>query len=345
MQRTAPFLNRKELSREPTRNMRQISFVEALNEAIQEEMRRDPLVFVMGEDIGRMGGLFKVTSNLQNEFPAERVIDTPISEAAIAGAGVGAALVGARPVIEFQFLDFVTIAMDQIVNHAAKLRYMTGSMVSVPVVFRAPVCGGINLGAQHSQSLEAWFVHVPGLKVVMPSTPADAKGLLKSAIRDDNPVVFLEHRLLYAQTGAVPEGEHLVPLGVADLKRPGTDVTLVATGRTVSMALQVAERLSQEGIELEVIDPRTLKPLDSNRIFESIRKTNRLVVVNDGWRTCGYASEIMATVMENCFFDLDAPIQRVCNKDVPMPVAASLQKAAMVSEDEILNACRAVLSS
>jgi pyruvate/2-oxoglutarate/acetoin dehydrogenase E1 component len=325
--------------------MRQISFAEALNEAIREEMRRDSLVFVMGEDIGKMGGLFKVTSNLQDEFPPERVIDTPISEAAIAGAGVGAALAGTRPVIEFQFLDFITIAMDQIVNHAAKLRYMTGGMVSVPVVFRAPVCGGINLGAQHSQSLEAWFVHVPGLKVVMPSTPADAKGLLKSAIRDDNPVIFLEHRLLYAQSGSVPEEEHLVPLGVADVKRSGTDITLVATGRTVSMALHVANQLSEEGIELEVIDPRTLKPLDTDRMFESVRKTNRLVVVNDGWRTCGYASEIMATAMENCFFDLDAPIQRVCNKDVPMPVAAPLQKAVMVSEEDILNACRAVLSA
>lgn len=325
--------------------MRQTSYAEALNEALREEMRRDPLVFVLGEDIGRMGGLFKVTQALLEEFGPERVIDTPISEAAIAGAGVGSALVGTRPVIEFQFNDFMTIAMDQIVNHAAKLRYMTNGMVSVPLVIRAPVCGGISLGAQHSQSLESWFVHTPGLKVVMPSTPADAKGLLKSAIRDDNPVLFFEHRLLYAQTGEVPDKEHLVALGVADVKRTGTDLTLVATGRTVSLALRAAEKLSEEGIEVEVIDPRTLKPLDTELIFQSVRKTNRLVVVSDGWSACGYASEIMATVMEHCFFDLDAPIQRVCPKDVPMPVAGPLQKAVMVSEEDIVSNCRRVLAT
>jgi pyruvate dehydrogenase E1 component beta subunit len=325
--------------------MRQTSYAEALNEALKEEMRRDPLVFVLGEDVGRMGGLFKVTQALLAEFGPERVIDTPISEAAIAGAGVGSALVGARPVIEFQFNDFMTIAMDQIVNHAAKLRYMTNGMVSVPLVIRAPVCGGISLGAQHSQSLESWFVHTPGLKVVMPSTPADAKGLLKSAIRDDNPVLFFEHRLLYAQTGEVPDEEHLVALGVADVKRTGTDLTLVATGRTVSLALRAAEKLSEEGIEVEVIDPRTLKPLDTDLIFQSVRKTNRLLVASDGWSACGYASEIMATVMEHCFFDLDAPIQRVCPKDVPMPVAAPLQKAVMVSEEDIVSNCRRVLAT
>ena len=324
--------------------MRTISYVEALNEALKEEMRRDALVFVMGEDVGRMGGLFKVTQGLLEEFGPRRVIDTPISEAAIAGAGVGSALVGARPVIELQFLDFITIAMDQIVNHAAKSRYMTGGMVSLPLVVRAPVCGGIGLGAQHSQSLEAWFVHVPGIKVVMPSTPADAKGLLKSAIRDNNPILFLEHRLLYAQTGPVPEGtEYLVPLGLAEVKRSGTDVTMVATGRTVPLALTVASSLSAEGIDVEVIDPRTLKPLDSATIVRSVRKTNRLVIVNDGWKTCGYAAELMAVIMEESFFDLDAPIQRVCAADVPMPVATALQKAVMVSEEDIATACRAAM--
>jgi acetoin:2,6-dichlorophenolindophenol oxidoreductase subunit beta len=323
-------------------HMSEISYVEALNQALREEMRIDPFVFVLGEDVGRMGGLFKVTQGLLEEFGPERVIDTPISEAAIAGAGVGAALVGARPVIEFQFADFMTIGMDQIVNHAAKLRYMTAGMVSVPLTIRAPVCAGVNLGAQHSQSPEAWFVHVPGLKVVMPSTPADAKGLLKSAIRDNNPVLFLEHRLLYAQKGPVPDGEYLVPLGSADVKRPGANLTVVATGRTVPMALAVAEKLSAEGIDIEVIDPRTLKPLDTATIIRSVKKTNRLVVVSDGWHTCGYGAELMATVMDQCFFDLDAPIQRVCTKDVPMPVAPALQKAVMVSEEDILNACRAV---
>ncbi len=325
--------------------MRQISYAEALNEALKEEMRRNSLVFVLGEDVGRMGGLFKVTHALLEEFGPGRVIDTPISEAAIAGAGVGSALVGARPVIEFQFSDFMTIAMDQIVNHAAKLRYMTNGMASVPMVIRAPVCSGINLGAQHSQSLESWFVHIPGLKVVMPSTPADAKGLLKSAIRDNNPVLFFEHRLLYAQKGEVPDEDLLVALGVADVKRAGTDLTVVATGRTVLLALAAADKLAGEGIEVEVVDPRTLKPLDTDLIFQSVRKTNRLVVVSDGWSACGYASEIMATVMEQCFFDLDAPIQRVCTKDVPMPVAAPLQKAVMVSEEDIVRVCRQVLAA
>jgi len=325
--------------------MIQMSFAEALNQALQEEMRRDSCVFVMGEDIGRMGGLFKVTKGLLEEFGANRVIDSPISEAAIAGAGVGSALVGARPVIEFQFLDFITLAMDQVVNHAAKLRYMTGGSVSVPLVIRAPVCGGVGLGAQHSQSLDAWFVHVPGLKVVMPSTPADAKGLLKSAIQDPNPVIFLEHRLLYGQTGPVPEDDFSIPIGSADVKRSGKDLTIAATGRTVPLSLAAAEKLAGEGIDVEVIDPRTIKPLDKATIVNSVKKTNRLVVVSDGWRTGGYAAEIMAVVIEECFFDLDAPIQRVCGKDVPMPVAAALQKAAMVSENDILTACRIAVST
>ncbi|HLY59614.1 MAG TPA: alpha-ketoacid dehydrogenase subunit beta [Terriglobia bacterium] len=325
--------------------MRKISFAEALNQALKEEMRRDPLVFVLGEDIGRMGGLFGVTAGLSDEFGSSRVIDTPISEAAIAGAGIGAALVGTRPVIEFQFLDFIMIAMDQIVNHAAQYRYMTGGMVSVPMVMRAPVCGGIGLGAQHSKSLEAWFVHVPGLKVVMPSNAADAKGLLKTAVRDGNPILFLEHRLLYAQTGLVPDEEYLVPFGSADIKRTGTHLTLIATGRTVSMALNVADKLSERGIEIEVIDPRTLKPLDKPLICQSVGKTHRLVVVNDGWCTCGFASEIMAMVMEECFWDLDAPIKRVCNKDTPMPVAATLERAVMVSEGDISNACLEVIAA
>lgn len=325
--------------------MRNISFAEALNEALKEEMRRDPLLFVLGEDIGRMGGLFKVTAGLSDEFGPNRVIDTPISEAAIAGAGVGAALVGTRPVIEFQFLDFIMIAMDQIVNHAAQYRYMTDGMVSVPMVMRAPVCGGIGLGAQHSKSLESWFVHVPGIKVVMPSNAVDAKGLLKTAVRDGNPVLFLEHRLLYAQTGMVPDEEYLIPFGSAAIKRVGAHLTLIATGRTVSMALTVANKLSEKGIEIEVIDPRTLKPLDKPLICRSVSKTHRLVVVNEGWSPCGFASEIMATVMEECFWDLDAPIKRVCSKDAPMPVAATLEREVMISEQDISNACLEVAAA
>ncbi len=320
------------------------SYADALNEALREEMRRDPLVFVLGEDVAHMGGLFNVTKGLLDEFGHDRVIDTPISEAAIAGAGIGSALVGARPVIEFQFQDFMTIAMDQIVNHAAKLRYMSGGMVSIPLVIRAPICTGVALGAQHTQSLEAWFVHVPGLKVVMPSNPADAKGLLKSAIRDNNTVVFLESRMLYSQTGPIPPGEHLVPLGSAKVKRSGTNLTVVATGRTVGLALSAAEKLSKDGFDVEVIDPRTLKPLDSATILQSVHKTNRLVVVNDGSRTCGYAAELMATVVEECFFELDAPPQRVCTRDIPMPVAPTLQRAVMVSEEAIITACRQTLA-
>jgi len=231
------------------------------------------------------------------------------------------------------------------VNHAAKLRYMSGGMVSIPLVIRAPICTGVALGAQHTQSLEAWFVHVPGLKVVMPSNPADAKGLLKSAIRDNNPVIFLESRMLYSLTGPIPPGDHLVPLGSASIERAGTDLTVVATGRTVSLALSAAGKLSKEGVEVEVIDPRTLKPLDSATILQSVHKTNRLVVVSDGSRTCGYAAEIMATVVEECFYELDAPPQRVCTRDIPMPVAPSLQRAVMVSEEEIVSACRRTLAA
>jgi len=326
--------------------MSRLTFAAALNQGLREEMQRDRCVFILGEDVGRMGGLFKVTVGLLEEFGPSRVIDAPISEAAIAGAGVGSALVGTRPVIEFQFLDFITLGMDQVVNHAAKLRYMTAGSVSVPMVLRAPVGAGVGLGAQHSQSLEAWFVHVPGLKVVMPSTPSDAKGLLKSAIRDDNPVLFLEHRLLYSDVGPVPDDQNfLIPLGSAEVKRPGKDLSIIATGRTVPMSLSAAQRLEAEGVDVEVIDPRTLKPLDKATILNSVKKTNRVVVAGDGWRTCGYAAEIMAMIAEEALFDLDAPIQRVCGKDVSMPVAPDLQRAVMVSEEEIVRTCRTVVSS
>ncbi len=321
---------------------REISFGRALNEALREEMRRDSRVFVLGEDVGRLGGLFKVTEGLMQEFGKDRVIDTPISEAAIAGAGLGAALVGMRPVIEFQFMDFMTIAMDQIVNHAAKIRYMTGGQASAPMVIRAPVCGGVNLGAQHSQSLEAWFVHIPGLKVVMPSSPADAKGLLKSAIRDDNPVSVSGAQAALCADGPVPAEEYLVPLTNSAIKREGADMTVIATGRTVNLALTAAEKLAAEGIEIEVVDPRTLKPLDAGIIQRSIKKTNRAVIVSDGNRLCGYGAELAATIAESCFFDLDTPVKMVCGRDVPMPVAPILQRTVMISEEDLLQTCRAL---
>ncbi len=322
--------------------MKRISFAQALNEALHEEMGRDPSVFVVGEDVGLLGGLFQVTQGLLENFGPKRVIDTPISEAAIAGAGVGAALVGARPVIEFQFSDFMTIAMDQIVNHAAKLRYMTGGQAKVPMVIRAPVCSGISMGAQHSQNLEAWFVHVPGLIVVMPSTPYAAKGLLKAAIRDDNPVVFLEPRLLYASTGEVPEEDYVLPIGKATVRREGSDVTIVATGRMVGMALSAAERLSQEGLQAEVIDPQTLKPLDTETILRSVQKTSRLVIVNEGCRTCGYASEIAATMADLAIYHLDAPIRRVTAQDVPMPVSRALEAELLPNVEAILAAVKSI---
>lgn len=319
---------------------RTISYAAALNEALREEMQRDPSVYVLGEDIAKIGGLFEVTKGLLDQFGPQRVIDTPISEAAIAGAGIGGALVGGRPVIEFQFADFMTIAMDQIVNHAAKLRYMTGGQARIPVVMRAPICTGIGMGAQHSQSLESWFVHVPGLIVIMPSTPQAAKGLLKSAIRNDNPVIFLESRRIYATNGPVSDDEVLLPIGKATIHRPGDDVTIVATGQMVQLALSAAKNLSEVGVEVEVVDPQTLKPLDIDTILTSVKKTNRLVVVNEGARSCGFAGEVAATVGELAFDDLDAPIERVTSRDVPMPVSRILETEILPGEQDILDAVK-----
>jgi len=324
-------------------NSRSITYSEALNEALREEMQRDTNVFVLGEDVGVMGGLFQVTKGLLDEFGAERVIDTPISEAAIAGAGIGAALAGTRPVIEFQFNDFMTIAMDQIVNHAAKLRYMTGGQAQVPLVMRAAVCTGIGMGAQHSQSLEAWFAHVPGLVVVMPSTPYAAKGLLKAAVRDPNPVVFLEPRLLYTVSGEVPEEEYVSKMSESVVHRVGGDVTIVATGRMVGVASAAANKMSRDGIEAEIVDPQTLKPLDTETILESVRKTGRVVIVNEGSRSCGYAAEIAAIVSELAFDYLDAPIQRVTAKDVPMPVSRVLEKELLPDQKAVIAAVDRIL--
>jgi acetoin:2,6-dichlorophenolindophenol oxidoreductase subunit beta len=324
---------------------RQITYAEALNEAIREEMRRDGTVFVMGEDVAGWGagGVFGVTKGLVEEFGVERVRDTPISEEAIAAVAVGAAATGSRPVAEIMYVDFIGLAMEPIVNQAAKLRYMFGGKAKVPMVIRAQEGAGRGNAAQHSQSLEAWFCHIPGLKVVTPSTPADAKGLLKTAIRDDNPVIFLEHKVLYFAKGAVPAGEYTVPFGVADVKREGKDVTVVGIHTMVGKALQAADLLAEEGIELEVIDPRTLVPLDEQTIIDSVKKTGRLIVSHEAYTRGGYGAEIISRVVEAAFDYLDAPPLRVCARDVPVPYNATLETAALPQVEDIVAAARALM--
>jgi pyruvate dehydrogenase E1 component beta subunit len=325
---------------------RVLTYAEALNEALREEMRRDPRVFVMGEDVAVWGGggVFGVTKGLVEEFGPERVRDTPISEEAIAALGVGAAMAGARPVCEFMYADFMTLAMEPIVNQAAKIRYMFGGKARVPVVFRAQEGAGRGNAAQHSQSLEAWFCHIPGLKVVTPSTPADAKGLLTSAIRDDNPVVFLEHKMLYNVKGPVPAGPYAVPLGVADTKREGRHVTCVGIHTMVHKALAAAETLAREGIELEVIDPRTLVPLDLEAVVASVRKTGRLIVTHEAYERAGIAGEIVAQVVAAAFDWLDAPPVRLCGKNVPIPYSAALEMAALPQADDLVAAARELVA-
>ena len=323
--------------------MRELTMSEALNEALHEEMERDDGVFVVGEDIAQFGGLFQVTTGLLQRFGPQRVIDAPISEAGQVGAGVGAALVGCRPVIELQIADFVTLTMDQIVNHAAKWRYMSGGRVSVPLVLRGAVSSGIGMAGQHSQTLEAWFVHAPGLVVVMPSTPADAKGLLKSAIREPNPVVFLEKRLLYSRRGPVPDGDVTVPIGVADVTREGRDVTVVTYAQGVHLALQAARQLARQSIEVEVIDVRTLKPLDLETVAESVRKTRRLVVVSEGARAGGYASEVVARLVDELWDVLAAAPARVTAEDTPIPYAAQLERRVLPQVDDVVDAVLGVL--
>jgi pyruvate/2-oxoglutarate/acetoin dehydrogenase E1 component len=317
---------------------RQLQYRQALNEALHEEMARDPMVCLMGEDIGSYGSPFKITEGLYERFGPKRVRDTPISEAGFCGIAVGAAMTGLRPVAEVLYVDFITLAMDQIVNQAAKARYMFGGKARVPLVIRAQGGGGRGNAAQHSQSLEMWFVHVPGLIVVQPSTPYDAKGLLKSAIRDDNPVIFLEHKLLYNTRGPVPEEEYLIPLRLADVKRAGDDVTIVATSRMVLFALNAADELARQGIEAEVIDPRTLKPLDMETIVQSVIKTGRLVVVSEGHLTGGFTAEVAARVQREAFDWLDAPIVQVATEDVPLPYAGPLELEAIPDEGDIVAA-------
>jgi pyruvate/2-oxoglutarate/acetoin dehydrogenase E1 component len=317
---------------------REMTIVEAIREALAEEMSRDPTVFMMGEDIGRAGGVFNVTAGLQDEFGKDRVMDTPISEAGFTGLGVGAALTGMRPVVEILFCDFLTLAMDQIVNQAAKLHYMTGGQAKVPLVVRTLMGAGRGAAAQHSQSLQAWVAHVPGLKVVMPSTPYDAKGLLKSAIRDDNPVIFMEDKMSYQIKGPVPTGDYTIPLGLADVKRTGTDVTLVATSSMVQVALSAADMLAQDapGISAEVVDPRTLKPLDKETILESVKKTGRAVVIDEGHLSYGVTAEIAAIIADEAFDYLDAPVKRLGAMDVPVPMMPILEKATVPNEQQLV---------
>lgn len=313
-----------------------MTYAEAIRAALSEEMRRDPLVFMLGEDIGIYGGAFAVTRGMLDEFGEKRIRDTPISEQAIAGAAIGAALTGTRPVAEIQFSDFMALTMDQLVNQAAKIRYMFGGKATVPMVMRAPLGSGTGAAAQHSQSLEAWVAHVPGLKVVLPSTPADAKGLLISAIRDNNPVVFLEHKLLYRVKGPVPTGEYTIPLAKADVKRTGKDLTIIAWSIEVPRALAAAERLAQEGIEAEVVDPRTLRPFDEETIVASARKTGKVMVVHEAVQMGGFGGEVVARIAASeAFYYLDAPIRRLGGADTPIPYNPNLERAAVPQEDDI----------
>jgi pyruvate/2-oxoglutarate/acetoin dehydrogenase E1 component len=321
--------------------VREITYLEAIREAISQEMRNNPDVFMMGEDIGIYGGAFGVSRGLVEEFGPERIRDTPISESALAGSAVGAAMTGMRPIIELQFSDFITIAMDQLVNQGAKIRYMFGGKARVPLVVRTPGGSGTGAAAQHSQSLEAWMAHIPGLKVVQPSTAYDAKGLLKAAIDDDNPVIFYEHKLLYRTKGQVPEEPYAIPLGKADIKREGTDITVIATSIMVHRALKAAETLSGEGISVEVLDPRTLVPLDVESIVRSVKKTGRVLIVHEAVKRGGIGAEIAGVIAESEAFDyLDAPIRRLGGAAVPIPYNPVLEKAAVPQEEDIVRAVR-----
>jgi len=323
--------------------MPMLTYREALHHALREEMKRDERVLVFGEDVVAYGGAYGVTSGLAKDFGEKRVFDAPIAEGIIAGTAVGAAMGGLRPVAELMTINFALLAADQIINHAAKIMHMFGGQMAVPLVIRTVGGAGAQLASTHSQNLEAMFAHVPGLKVVTPATPADAKGLLKSAIRDDDPVVFIEHALLYRVRGEVPEGEHLVPLGKAEVKREGKDVTVVAYSRMTLVALEAADRLTQEGIEAEVVDLRTLRPLDMATVLRSVRKTHRAVTVEEAWRSYGIGAEVASRIQEEAFDDLDAPIQRVAAVEVPMPYAKNLEQAAIPDAQRVLTAVKEVL--
>jgi pyruvate dehydrogenase E1 component beta subunit len=320
-----------------------ITMREALNQALNEEMARDPSVFLLGEEVGAYQGAYKITQGLLARFGEWRVRDTPIAEEAIAGIAVGAAFTGLRPIAEMMTFNFSLLALDMIVNHAAKYRYMSGGQVRCPMVMRGPSGAAAQVAAQHSQAFESWYAYIPGLVVAMPSTPRDAKGMLKSAIRDDNPVIFMENEVLYNFKGEVPDEEYHIPLGQADVKRQGKDVTIVAWSRSNVTSLAAADLLAKDGIEAEVVDPRTLRPLDEDLIFDSVRKTNRCVVVEEGWRIAGFGAEIADRVQRECFDSLDAPVIRVTAPDVPMPYAKTLEKAFVPQPDRVVEAVKQVL--
>ena len=323
--------------------MPEMLYREAIRQALIEEMERDPSVFVMGEEVAEYEGTFRVTEGLLKQFGDQRVVDTPISEEAFTGMAVGAAMSGLRPVVEYMTINFSLPAFDQIINHAAKMYYMSGGQFSVPLVLRGPQGPGVQLSAQHSQSMETFFVHVPGLKVVAPGTGADAKGLLKSAIRDNNPVVYLEQAALYNTKFEVPGGEHLVPIGVADVKRPGRDVTIITYSHMLAVSLHAAEQLAREGIEAEVVDLRTLVPMDMQTVAESVTRTHRVVVATEDARTGSFAAEIMARVYEELFDELDAPVERVTGEDVPIPYSRPLEQLAVPNEQSVVAAVKRTL--
>jgi pyruvate dehydrogenase E1 component beta subunit len=320
-----------------------LTYRDALNQALREEMSRDDRVFLMGEEVAEYDGAYKVSRGLLKEFGALRVVDTPIAELSFAGIGVGAAMVGLRPIIEFMTWNFALLAIDQVVNSAAKMRYMSGGQVGCPIVFRGPGGSALQLGAQHSQAFESWYAHIPGLKVLAPATPADAKGLLKSAIRDDNPVVFIEGEMLYNTKGEVPESEYVTPIGKAEIKREGGDVTLVCHSKTVATALKAAEQLAEQGIAAEVVDLRTIRPLDTETLLNSVGRTHRCVVVEEGWAFAGVGAQVVDEIQRQAFDELDAPILRVTQADVPMPYNKALERAAKADPAKVVDAVKRVM--
>jgi pyruvate dehydrogenase E1 component beta subunit len=320
-----------------------ITYRDALNQALREEMQRDPKVFLMGEEVGLYQGAYKVSRGLLEEFGAQRVVDTPIAELGFAGVGVGAAMGGLRPVIEFMTWNFAVLALDQIVNSAAKMLYMSGGQIPIPIVFRGPNGAALQLSSQHSQAWESWLAHIPGLKVVAPATPYDAKGLLKSAIRDNNPVIVLEGEMLYNTKGEIPEGEILVPIGQAEVKREGKDVTLICHSKTVTVALKAADQLALQGVAAVVVDLRSLRPLDERAILASVAKTNRAVVVEEGLPHCGIGAQVVDIIQRDAFDQLDAPVLRVTQADVPMPYNKQLERLAKPSPEKVVAAARRVL--
>ncbi|HRH66355.1 MAG TPA: pyruvate dehydrogenase complex E1 component subunit beta [Bacteroidia bacterium] len=323
--------------------MREVQFREALREAMTEEMRRDERVFLMGEEVAQYNGAYKVSQGMLDEFGPKRVIDTPIAELGFAGIGVGAAMNGLRPIIEFMTFNFSLVAIDQVINSAAKMMSMSGGQYTVPIVFRGPTASAGMLSSQHSQAFESWYANCPGLKVVVPSNPADAKGLLKSSIRDNDPVIFMESEQMYGEKGMIPDGEYLIPIGIADVKRPGTDVTIVSFGKMMKIALKAAEELAKDNINAEVIDLRSVRPIDYNTVIESVKKTNRLVVVEESWPLASIASEIAFMVQKKAFDYLDAPVVRVMGGDVPLPYAPTLIEAYLPNPARVIKAVKEVM--